>query len=76
METIGLVLLGAVLTLFGVLFGAFITFKSTRAVPGERFLGGVPKGAIFNIEEPTEEFPEDKVLAKTEKFLSMLGGKG
>jgi hypothetical protein len=49
-----------------------------RAVPGEKFLGGVPKGQVFTIPEAdsAEEFPdaETTVLAKTERFLQTLAG--
>jgi hypothetical protein len=68
-----------VITIISALVGAYLMFKGTRAVPGEGFLGGVPKGQVFSIPEVdnAEEFPdtERNVLKKTEDFLKMLGGK-
>ena len=75
-EILGLVAAGVGLTLLCVMVGAYVVFKAMRAVPGEKFLGGVPKGQVFSIPESTEEFPdsEKNVLEKTEKFLKTLTG--
>ena len=78
-----LILMGSVglMIILAVFVGAYVTFKAARAVPGERFLGGVPKGQMFTLSEADEaqEFPdaEGKVLERTEQFLKTLaGGKG
>lgn len=75
-EILGLIAVGVGFTLLSVLVGAYVVFRATRAVPGEGFLGGVPKGQVFSIPETTEEFPDAEagVLAKTEKFLKTLTG--
>ena len=76
-QVLGLVGGGALLAVGCVLIGAFVTFKATRAVPGERFLGGVPKGQVFSIPDAeTKEFPggEERVLEKTKAFLERFGG--
>ena len=72
---------GILMALVCILVGAGIMFKGKTAVPGERFIGGVPKGEVYSIpdaldapDEPGEE--EKGILAKTERFLSVLGGKG
>jgi hypothetical protein len=66
-----------VITVVSALVGAYLMFKGAKAVPGEGFLGGVPKGQVFSIPEAkdAEEFPEEQVLEKTEKFLKLFGGK-
>ena len=75
-EIVGLMGFGVAVTLLAVLLGAFIAFKSTHAVPGERFLGGAPKGQVFTIPEAeeAEDFPEEKILENSERFLKMFGG--
>ena len=68
-----------IITVVSALVGAYLMFKGAKAVPGEGFLGGVPKGQVFSIPEAKdgEEFPEEEkqVLEKTEKFLRLFGGK-
>jgi hypothetical protein len=71
------------LTLISVMVGAYVVYKMAKSVPGERFLGGVPKGQVFSVKdvEDAEEFPpedeaEKHVLQRTEAFLKALeGGK-
>jgi len=63
--------------------GAYIMFKGRNAVPGERFIGGVPKGQVFTLPEADDvgDFPgepnaaEKNILQRTEQFLKTLGGK-
>jgi hypothetical protein len=69
---------GVIMALLCVMFGAYLMFKGTRSAPGEKFLGGVPKGEVFTISEaegaPDEPGEEEKsILEKTEKFLGMFG---
>jgi hypothetical protein len=68
-----------VITVVSALVGAYLMFKGAKAVPGEGFLGRVPKGQVFSIPEAKDgdEFPEDEkqVLEKTEKFLKLFGAK-
>ena len=77
-----LILIGVavVVTLISILVGAFVMFKGQRAVPGEPFIGKIPKGQVFNVVDKleAEEFPEEEknLLERTEKFLKTLGGKG
>ena len=75
-----LILIGSIgfMVILAVLVGAYVTFKGAKAVPGERFIGGVPRGQMFTLDEQTEEFPdaEKDVLKKTEDFLKVLGGGG
>ena len=58
-----------------MLLGAYIMFKGRNAVPGEGFLGGVPKGQVFTMPEADniEDLPETDVLKNTEKFLNLFG---
>ena len=76
-----LITAGVLLAIVCVMVGAWLMFKSSRAVPGERFLGGVPKGEVFSIQDALdqEELPDDAektVLERTEQFLKKLGGQG
>ena len=77
-----LMMLVCVLTVLGsVLLGAYVMFKGKTSVPGERFIGGAPKGQVFTISEAEEtpDFPdevEQNILAKTTKFLNVLGAGG
>ena len=73
-----------VVALLGVFVGAWLVFKVKMAVPGESFLGGVPKGEVYSIPDALEaaEFPEEEesvaqknVLTRTQDFLRTLGGK-
>lgn len=73
-----LVGIGVIITLIGVLFGGYLVFKGARSVPGEKFLGGVPKGQVFSIPDAGDDFQdrsEKNILEKTERFLAKLGGK-
>ena len=75
---IALVGIGAGSAVVCVLAGAWVMFKAMRAVPGEKFIGGVAKGQVFTIPEAAEaaDFPEaeQEVLKKTESFLKVFGG--
>ena len=72
-----------VVALLGVFVGAWLVFKVKMAVPGESFLGGVPKGEVYSIPDALEaaEFPEEEskaqenVLKRTEQFLAKLSGR-
>lgn len=69
--------IGAILTIIGVIVGAFLMFRGVRAVPGERLFGGVPKGQVFSIkdpmeDEPTENSSENQILEKTNQFLKLF----
>jgi len=75
---------GVIGTLVGALVGGWLVFKSKTAVPGESFLGGIPKGEVYSIPDAPKaaEFPEEEesvaqenVLTRTQKFLKTLGGK-
>jgi len=83
-----------VLILLAVVFGisicagmfcAWLVFKAKNAVPGERLIGGVPKGTVFTIPDASEELDnglvvandkeaEKSVLERTEEFLKAFGG--
>ncbi len=71
---------GAGIVLVGVLVGAFLMFRGTKAVPGEKLFGGVPKGQVFSIPDPLEDEPKEQseaekmLLEKTNKFLKVFGG--
>lgn len=61
------------------MFCAWLVFKTKNAVPGESFLGGSPKGAVFTIPDASEELDngngaEKSVLERTEEFLKAFGG--
>lgn len=66
---------GMVMAVVCIVIGAFIMYKGKTSVPGETFLGGVPKGQVFSIPEAEEvgEQPNERILEKTEKFLSIFG---
>ncbi len=72
---------GVLLAILGVMVGGWIAFKSSRAVPGEKFVGGVPKGQAFTLADEIDKMDEPDqhektVLERTEKFLKALGGQG
>jgi len=66
---------GMIMAVICMIIGAFIMYKGKSSVPGEQFLGGVPKGQVFSIPEAVdiEDQPNDRILEKTEKFLSIFG---
>jgi len=75
---------GVIVALLGVFVGGWLVFKSKMAVPGESFVGGIPKGEVYSIPDALKaaEFPEEEesvaqenVLTRTQKFLKTLGGK-
>ena len=78
-ELLGIIAGAMVMTWVSILIGAYVMFKGKSSVPGEKFLGGAPKGQVFTIPEAVEgaEFPEveQNVLKKTEEFLKVLGGR-
>ena len=79
--TVGMIVIGAGLSLSALLLGAWLMFKA-KATPGsgEGFLKD-PKGEIFTIPDESPPFPgseepsadERNVLRKTESFLKALG---
>jgi len=75
---LGLILLGAVLAVVCIIVGGWIVFKAKSAVPGERFLGGPPKGEVFALTDAldTPDFPDENkknVLERSKKFIETLG---
>lgn len=78
-EVIAVMAFGGALVMAGVFAGAWVSFKSKNSVPGESFLGGSPKGAVFTIPDASEELDngngaEKSVLERTEEFLKAFGG--
>lgn len=63
-----------------VMVGGWIAFKSTRAVPGERFLGGVPKGEAFVLPDALDDLldppseAKSKLAEKMEAFEKKFQG--
>jgi len=78
-EVIAVMAFGGALVMAGVFAGAWVSFKSKNSVPGESFLGGSPKGAVFTIPDAAEEIEteaEKNILDKSKDFLKMFeGGK-
>jgi len=74
--------LGSLVTIIGVLLGAWVMFKGKSSQSNETFLGSVPKGEVFSITDGLDEAPypeepsktEEKILDRTNKFLKSLGG--
>ena len=67
---------GVVLAIICFVIGGWLVFKS-KASAGES-LFRQPKGQVFTIPDAdlAEDEPGDKkLLERTEKFLSMIGGK-
>lgn len=66
---------GMLMAVICIMVGAYIMFKGRNAVPGERFIGGVPKGQVFTMPEAESvgDLPEQEILKNTEKFLGMFG---
>jgi hypothetical protein len=63
---------GVLLSIICFFLGGWLVFKSKNAVPGEKFLGGVPEGEVFHLPETNdEEFPEtpQEMLERTSSFL-------
>jgi hypothetical protein len=80
-QTIALVAFGSIVAIIGVVAGAGLMFKGSRAVPGERFLGGVPKGEVFSIPDVDDatEFPDQspeakRVMERVEEFMGKFKG--
>ena len=68
---------GVFVSLISMLIGAYVMFKGKTSLPGENFIGGAPKGAVFSIPEASdvENLPDgnkDHVLEKAAKFLSVF----
>lgn len=64
-----------------VFVGGWLVFRS-KASPGERLLGPTPKGTVFTIPDAASapdivdgEQQDKKMLERTERFLSLFGGK-
>jgi hypothetical protein len=80
-QFMGTLLAIVLLALACVVVGGWLVFKS-KAAPGERLIGRAPKGEAFTVADaaaaPDEVDGEadKRLLERTEKFLSMLGGKG
>jgi len=78
LQIIALISVGAVVAILGGLFGAFIMFRGSRAVPGERFIGGIPDGQVFSIpdveEEPERNPAQERVMARLGQFMGQFGG--
>lgn len=76
-QVIALIGLGAFIAILGGLAGAFLMWKGIRAVPGERFIGGVPQGQVFTIPDLEEE-PEQQeagiVKERLNQFLEQFKG--
>lgn len=79
-QFMGTLLAIVLLALACVIVGGWLVFKS-KAAPGERLIGPAPKGQAFTIPDP-ESAPDvadgeqdKRLLERTEKFISMLGGK-
>jgi hypothetical protein len=70
---VGVVVIVAMICVF---VGAYIMFKGRNAIPGERFLGSVPKGQVFSVPEAegAGEFPDsdEDILKRTNRFLNMF----
>ena len=67
---------GALMAIICMLVGAYVMFKGKTSLPGERFIGGAPKGQAFTIPEAAEvsDIPEseEKILEKANKFLKIF----
>lgn len=80
-QFMGTLLAIVLLALACVVVGGWLVFKS-KAAPGERLIGRAPKGEAFTVADaataPDEVDGEvdKRLLERTEKFLSMIGGKG
>ena len=56
------------------LFCGWLVFKS-KAAPGESFIGGAPKGAVFTIPDAADDLDAEKsILDKSKDFLKMFEG--
>lgn len=79
-QLIMLFVAGAFCAILGVLFGAWLSYKCHRAAPGERFLGGPPKGDVFSIpdlgDDEPEEMTKDIVKERLDKFMAQFNGGG
>jgi hypothetical protein len=69
-QGIAVIVVIAAAGMVGVMIGAFIVFRTKTAVPGENFIGGVPKGEAFTIsDENAQESPEVPLMERTNSFL-------
>jgi len=78
-QVIALIGIGAVIAILGGLCGAYLMWKGSRAVPGEKFLGGVPKGEVFSIpgiEDELEPDPQENkvIVERLNKFINQFNG--
>jgi len=79
LQAIALISIGAVVAILGGLFGAYVMYKGQRAVPGEKFIGGVPEGQVFSIpdleqEEPVDSPEHKRVMERLGMFMGQFGG--
>jgi len=75
---IGAMGFGVLLAIICFFLGGWLVFKTKNAVPGEKFLGGVPKGEVFHLPDTNdEEFPAapQEVLEKTNSFLQQFSNR-
>lgn len=71
-EVIALMAFACVLFMCGVLVGGWLVFKGKNSVPGESFIGGIPKGEAYTIPDGSENLMEEaekSVMERTEAFL-------
>lgn len=76
-QLIMLFVAGAFCAILGVLFGAWLSYKCHRAVPGERFLGGPPEGKVFSIpdlEEEPDQIESNIVKERLNQFMMQFSG--
>jgi hypothetical protein len=80
-QFMGTLLAIVLLALACVVVGGWLVFKS-KAAPGERLIGRAPKGEAFTVADAAtapdevDGSADKRLLERTEKFLSMIGGKG
>lgn len=64
-----------VLTIVSALIGGWIVFKTKNSVPGESFLGRVPKGEVFSIPTTEEDEEPDVVKERNKIFQKIFDGE-
>jgi hypothetical protein len=76
-QVIAFIGVGAFCAILGVMFGAWLSYKCHRAVPGERFLGGPPEGKVFSIpdlEEEPDPIESGIVKDRLNQFMMQFNG--
>lgn len=76
-QLIMLFVAGAFCAILGVLFGAWLSYKCHRAAPGERFIGGPPKGDVFSIpdlEDEPDPIESGIVKDRLNQFMMQFNG--